>query len=79
MSYARFGSDSNVYVYEHVNGGIECCSCWFKAPGEMCPIFQTSGETILHLIKHLNVGLAVPESAFVAILKEHPNTDEVIK
>jgi hypothetical protein len=26
MSYARFGwEDSDVYVYEHVGGYIECC------------------------------------------------------
>ena len=27
MSYARFGEASNVYVYAHVGGFIECCAC----------------------------------------------------
>jgi len=27
MSYARFGKDSDVYIYQHINGKLTCCSC----------------------------------------------------
>lgn len=27
MAYCRFGEDSDVYIYEHVDGNFECCAC----------------------------------------------------
>lgn len=27
MAYARFGENSDVYVYKHISGYIECCNC----------------------------------------------------
>jgi len=33
MAYARF-FDSDLYLYPHVDGYIECCACWLNAPLE---------------------------------------------
>lgn len=27
MSYVRFSDDSDIYMFAHVGGGFECCSC----------------------------------------------------
>jgi len=40
MSYARFGDDSDIYVYPHVGGGFECCACRLA---ELTPSIFTEG------------------------------------
>jgi hypothetical protein len=84
MSYARFGwEDSDVYVYEHVGGYIECCGC-SMAPPEEDDYFEvtrlnTAREALDHLEKHVKFGDGVPMSAFRGILADHPNLDAQIK
>ncbi len=58
MSYARFGKNSDVYVYEHVDGGYRC---------ERCPTVDSyfhaasASEMARHLLAHRDRGDRVPE------------------
>jgi len=68
MSYCRFGSDSNVYVYTS-SQGLECCACWLDTGewvdqdflGTTYKVFQSDGsvQTLFQsnrgMIEHLNL------------------------
>ena len=59
MSFARFSS-SDVYIYEHVGGFIECCGCSLAKPDED-EIFgftklTTPREALAHLDEHEAAG-----------------------
>ena len=62
MSYARFGPDSDVYVFADIDGGYRCCFCAFSRSG---PSFRcdTAAEMIEHLREHRAAGHTVPEDA----------------
>lgn len=56
MSFERFSS-SDVYIYEHVGGFIECCGCWFTDWDiEPFPQLKTPREALAHLDRHEEVG-----------------------
>jgi hypothetical protein len=58
VSYARFGSDlSDVYVYMHASGHLECCGCRL---GDDC--FRAGGtrQMVDHLAAHAAAGHTVP-------------------
>ena len=60
MSYIRFGWEgSQVYVYEHYNGYVQCCGC---ALGGRSQNFATGAEAAKHLIDHLEAGHVVPDA-----------------
>jgi hypothetical protein len=62
MSYVRFGeNDSSVYVYEHVDGWIECCGCSLS---NECGKFYKSGACVAHLRRHIEAGDHVPDYVF---------------
>ena len=84
MSYARFSGDSDVYVYEHYAGFIECCGCRFSPISEgeeyeVFPRFSTAREALTHLDWHVREGDMVPERAFLRIKEEHPDLDAPIE
>jgi len=58
MAYARF-FDSDLYLYSHVDGYIECCACWLNTPldGE----FGLSEK--IHDDEHLKAHLELHEAA----------------
>lgn len=64
MGYARFGPDSDVYVYESEHGWT-CCRCDFHSePGRaVSPNFQKIEEIIVHLCEHRAAGHKVPDKA----------------
>ncbi len=68
MSYARFSSESDVYVYASANGGIECSRCRFIADSQEPPrnnaVMVDEDEMIAHLEKHRRAGHRVPDDAF---------------
>jgi hypothetical protein len=78
MSYARFGWDgSDVYVYEHVGGFIECCGCSL-AKDEDGGVFgfgythlKTPREALAHLDQHVATGDCVPMRTFERIRQEY--------
>lgn len=59
MSFERFGS-SDVYIYEHVGGFIECCGCSLALPdGDEIFGFtslKTPREALSHLDLHEEIG-----------------------
>jgi hypothetical protein len=75
MSWVRFGTEgSAVYVYDHVDGYIECCQCLFggdfKAKDEI--------EMIAHLRKHQAAGHHVPDWVFGEGVPDLPVDDRNI-
>jgi hypothetical protein len=62
MSFARFGPDSDVYVYYHVGGFYDCCGCRFM-PSQ----FLTKAEIIAHLQIHIGQGDKVPDDTIEQI------------
>lgn len=75
MSFERFSS-SDVYIYEHVGGFIECCGCLFGDWGteEAFAQFKTPREALSHLDKHEKAGHDIG-AARVRIEKEYPDLD----
>jgi hypothetical protein len=65
MALARFGRDSDVYVYEDSRGGYTCQACELLQRGEFrC---ATAAEMIPHLLAHRARGDGVPESALTEL------------
>jgi len=68
MSYARFSTDSDVYVYASAARGNECASCRFIADTNEPPlnnvVMVDEDEMIAHLEKHQRAGHLVPNDAF---------------
>lgn len=84
MSYARMnGVDSDVYVYEHCAGFIECCGCRLTAPEEYEDVgfarLSTAREALAHLEWHVREGDRVPDRAFERIKEEHPDLNAAIE
>ena len=56
MSYARFGAQSDVYVYAHYLGHVECCGCLLGDTWD----FHTAADIVTHLRAHVDAGHTVP-------------------
>jgi hypothetical protein len=65
MSYARFGwNDSDVYVFMHVGGFLECCAC-LLAHEEWESFNAGDTKTMVdHLKKHEASGHTVPRDIY---------------
>jgi hypothetical protein len=84
MSYARMnGFDSQVYIYHHYMGFIECCGCSLTEPegSEDFGFFKanTAREILAHMDEHRAVGDLVPDRAYERIKEEYPNLDSAIE
>lgn len=87
MSIERF-STSDIYMFEHVGGFIECCACSLDdyfgiSIEEDGPLFKfvqlkTPREALAHLDKHEAAGDDIG-AARVRIEKEYPNLDITIE
>lgn len=74
MSFERFSS-SDVYIYEHVDGFIECCGCWLVDWGtEGFPQLKTPREALAHLDLHEEAGYDIG-GARRRIEKEYTDLD----
>ena len=77
MSYARFDDYSDVYMYHHYKGFIECCGCWIsdEVPEEYgdvpAPRFETPRRAIRHLMEHIEKGYKVSDDTFDRIYSEY--------
>ncbi len=65
MSYARFGAESDVYVYRDSEWGFTCCACDLDpAEGDREDIygrrFETRAELMAHMHRHAVAGDSVP-------------------
>lgn len=76
MSYARFGADSDVYMYHHVGGFIDCCACSLNEGKRT--LLNTRSEAISHLIKHKEAGHMVPEHTIERLQEELKSIGEHI-
>jgi hypothetical protein len=83
MSYARFSAESDVYVYHHYMGWIECCACNITPveQGENVGFFRayTAREILDHLGMHSMIGESIPERCFARIREEYPDLDAPIE
>lgn len=52
MSYARFGPESDVYVYASVAGHVECCGCLIGDQWD----FYSPEDVVTHLSEHVTAG-----------------------
>jgi hypothetical protein len=72
VSFERF-STSDIYMYEHAGGWIECCGCWFTDwDAEQFPQFKTPHEALLHLSVHEMAGHDIG-NADKRIFNEYPD------
>ena len=74
MSYARFGDDSDVYVYLDVAGELRCCACRFLTGCESRG-FRTTADLIAHLYAHQDAGHAVPADTFTELEARREEND----
>jgi hypothetical protein len=78
VSFERFWS-SDVYIFEHVGGWIECCGCWFGDwVSKPFPQFYTPREALTHLDVHENAGHDIGK-ARERIIEEYPDLDVKIE
>lgn len=71
MSYCRLGWDGNeLYMFEHVDGFIECSACKFDDPWILG--LHSLDETLEHVAKHRAAGHVVPEALEDEIRADNP-------
>lgn len=69
MSYCRFGNDSDVYLYMHVDGQHVCCSC--RMLDERPDVYMYNAQSaLMHLKGHKTAGHRVPKYALTALEAE---------
>lgn len=72
MSYARFGwNGSDVYVFLHAGGFIQCCGCPYANDGYGSFNAYRTKQMVDHLKKHQANGDHVPEKVFTRLEAEH--------
>lgn len=75
MAYSRF-FDSDIYIYAHVGGWIECAACWLNERSDEYSLFSMSEEIyddqhlIAHITEHIKAGHDVPEGLLPMILED---------
>jgi len=57
MSYARWSETSDVYVYAHYMGHVECCGCLLDDSNRA---FGSAEEVVAHMQEHVEAGHKVP-------------------
>lgn len=81
MSFERFSS-SDVYIFEHVDGFIECCGCSLAKVGDSGVFgftnLKTPREALAHLDDHEAAGDDIG-GARARIEKAYPDLDITIK
>ena len=66
MSYCRFARDSEIYLFEHCDGFIECCMCSL-ATGSFSAELHTRSAAIEHVKAHIQAGDKVPEDVIPSL------------
>ena len=66
MAYARYGHDSDVYVYEDTRGGYTCERCPGTGSQFRC---ETAKEMAEHLAGHVAKGDKVPAEALMELAR----------
>lgn len=76
MSYARFGSDSNVYVFQSCDLELVCYGCQLDSKD---PRFTTARTALDHLEKHIEAGHKVPDYTIAQIKEDFPDLDSPLE
>jgi hypothetical protein len=83
MSYARMSGDSDVYIFEHADGFIQCCGCSITEPEDYEWVgyanLNTAREALAHLDEHVALGYKVPQRTFERIREAHGDLDAQIE
>jgi hypothetical protein len=75
MAYSRF-YDSDIYIYPHVSGHIECQACFLNEPTDEYSLFSVSEHITNddqlrdHLEEHARAGHNMPENLLQDILAD---------
>ncbi len=74
MAYSRF-FDSDIYIYPHVDGYIECCACWLNEKLEtglfgLSEKIQDDKTLEEHIDEHILAGHNIPEGLLEDILSD---------
>ena len=74
MAYSRF-YDSDIYIYPHVDGHIECAGCFLNISPDEDTIFKSEhihdDETLLmHILQHRISGHNIPDDLEAEILRD---------
>ena len=77
MSDARFGFDSDVYVFQTCGSDLVCCDCRLlqSENSENWPSFCTAREALEHLKTHTEAGHRVPDYTIEQIKADFTNLD----
>lgn len=75
MAYARWGTDSDVYVYLSTGGSLTCCGCSMGHRGH----FGDTASMLMHLAEHVTNGDRVPKHVFEAIAEDCEANDAYIR
>ena len=75
MSYARFGYDSDVYVFLSVSGHLECCACRLASTTQ---IFASTDAMLAHLSAHADLGDRVPADTISDLKHDRDSNDSFI-
>lgn len=75
MSFARFGPESDVYLFLSVNGRLECCGCSLSDKWT----YQTTDALLAHLDAHEAAGHKVPASARERLIEDRAENDDYIR
>jgi hypothetical protein len=75
MAYSRF-FDSDIYIYPHVDGYIECCACWLNEKLEtglfgLSEKIDNDQDLEKHIDEHILAGHDIPEGLLEEILSDN--------
>lgn len=76
MSYARFGPDSDVYVFLTIHGVFECCACGLT---DVWQRFDTTDALLAHLDEHEAAGHNVPARCRERLINMRDENDAWIR
>ena len=75
MAYSRF-FNSDIYIYPHVSGYIECCACWLNESKDEYSLFlanvriDNDADLARHLEAHSKQGHDMPDNLLQEILQD---------
>lgn len=69
MSYCRFG-EADIYLYESIYGGFECCMCSLSEGDTWSTIMKTRMEVLFHVRQHRAIDDYVPDEVDFRLLQE---------
>ena len=75
MAYSRF-YDSDIYIFPHIDGYIQCCACWLNENHDGYSLFLANVkiyndlDLARHLKAHAEQGHDMPDGLLQEILQD---------